>query len=226
MDGRGGSRHANVWRGGISSDDLGWILRGKTVCAAQTHVWPVKSQVERDGPWRRLAGERCRARPPCRQDRATDGWKESSMSIIARPARLVLSAGLAALVAGAEATAVGMQDRAPAVAPVTGFASVRGVVADRFGGPLPGVDVILTNDQSGERRTAKTAADASFEFVNLPGGTYLLEASRDGFARAYRDVTLKDDETSAQAMTMQVATLEETLRVVSGREPVPGSDGS
>jgi TonB family protein len=148
------------------------------------------------------------------------------MSIIARPARLVLSAGLAALVAGAEATAVGMQDRAPAVAPVTGFASVRGVVADRFGGPLPGVDVILTNDQSGERRTAKTAADASFEFVNLPGGTYLLEASRDGFARAYRDVTLKDDETSAQAMTMQVATLEETLRVVSGREPVPGSDGS
>ena len=148
------------------------------------------------------------------------------MSIIARPACLLLSAGVAAFVAGVDAKLVG-QDRAPAVvAPVTGFASVRGVVADRFGGPLSGVDVILTNDQNGERRTAKTAVDASFEFGNLPGGTYLLEASRDGFARAYRDVTLKDDATSTQAMTMQVATLEETLRVVSGREPVPESDGN
>lgn len=163
------------------------------------------------------------------------------MSIIARPACVMLSAGLAAFLSGADAMAVafgggrvgteraaspGLQSRTPAVAPVTGFASVRGVVADRFGGPLTGVDVLLTNDQSGERRTAKTAADASFEFVNLPGGTYSLEASRDGFARAYRDVTLKDDETSTQAMTMQVGTLEETLRVVSGRESVPGSGGS
>jgi TonB family protein len=161
------------------------------------------------------------------------------MSIIAGPVCLMLSAGLAALAVGADAMAVGfggnhfaaesaassgLQNRAAAVAPVTGFASVRGVVADRFGGPLSGVDVVLTNDQSGERRTARTAADASFEFANLPGGTYSLETSRDGFARAYRDVTLKDDETSTQAMTMQVGTLEETLRVVSGQEPAPRSD--
>lgn len=147
------------------------------------------------------------------------------MAIIARPACLMLSAGLAALVAGVDA-APRFQNQASAVAPVTGYASVRGAVADRFGGPLSGVDVLLINDQSGERRTAKSAADATFEFVNLPGGTYSLEASRDGFARAYRDVTLKDDETSPQAMTMQVANLEETLRVVAGREPAPGSDGS
>jgi TonB family protein len=163
------------------------------------------------------------------------------MPIITGPARLMLSAGLAALVARADPMAVGIgvdrfgtqrtaapavQDPAPAVAPVAGFASVRGVAADRFGGPLSGVDVLLTNDQSGERRTAKTAADATFEFLNLPGGTYSLEASRDGFARAFRDVTLKDDETSIQTMTLQVGNLEETLRVVSGRELAPGSDGS
>ena len=147
------------------------------------------------------------------------------MAILARPACLMLSAGLVALVAGVDAVPR-FQNRPPAVVPVTGFASVRGAVADRFGGPLSGVDVLLTNDQSGERRTAKSGADATFEFVNLPGGTYSLEASRDGFARAYRDVTLKDEETSTQTMTMQVANLEESLRVVAGREPAPGSDGS
>jgi len=160
---------------------------------------------------------------------------------MSKPARLMLVAGLAAFVVGADAMAVGaglaqsgsgrttpgqVQDREPVGAPITGFASVRGVVADRFGGPLSGVDVLLANDASGERRTAKTAADATFEFVNLPGGSYSLEVSRDGFARTYRSVTLKDEEASTQTLTMQVGNLEETLRVVAGREPAPGPDGT
>jgi TonB family protein len=153
----------------------------------------------------------------------------------------MLSAGLAVFVAGADVMAVTagldqsgsgrnaprqVQEPEPVVASATGFASVRGVVADRFGGPLSGVDVLLANDASGERRTAKTAADATFEFVNLPGGSYSLEVSRDGFARTYRSVTLKDEEASTQTLTMQVGNLEETLRVVTGREPAAGSDGA
>ena len=161
------------------------------------------------------------------------------MSINARPARLMLSAGLVAFLAGADVVTViagsdqsgsgntprQVQDREPVVTPPAGFASVRGAVADRFGGPLSGVDVLLANDASGERRTAKTAADATFEFVNLPGGSYSLEVSRDGFARTYRNLTLKDEETSTQTLTMQVGNLEETLRVVAGREPAP-SEGA
>ena len=113
------------------------------------------------------------------------------------------------------------QVRPAAVKPVVGFATVRGSVADRFGGPLSGVDVVLTNDASGERRTSKTAADATFEFANLPGGQYSLEVWREGFARSYRDVRLRDEEHSTQTLTMQVDDIKETLRVVAGKEPPP-----
>jgi TonB family protein len=189
---------------------------------------------------------------PCSSSRKMEGWEELvAMSTNAHPTCVMLLAALAAFLAGADAVALHVgtdqlnlsrrqvsaptdvnaaayrqANQAAAVPPVIGFASVRGSVVDRFGGPLSGADVVLVNDASGERRSAKTAADATFEFGNLPSGSYSVEVSRDGFAPAYRNVMLKDDETSMQTLTMQVGNLEETLRVVAGREPAPGGDGN
>jgi TonB family protein len=130
-----------------------------------------------------------------------------------RPLRLALALLAAAAPAAAPVRA---QEPSAVVTPVQAFASLRGSVADRFGGPLSGVEVVLSHDATGERRSTKTAADATFEFTNLPGGRYSLEASRPGFARAFRDVTLMDEEHGTQAMTLQVADIDEMLRIVSG----------
>jgi TonB family protein len=143
------------------------------------------------------------------------------MRMIARtvsgtPSPLALIGAVAMLAAAVAASPAEAQERSAVVTPVEAFASIRGAVADRFGGPLSGVDVVLRHDTTGERRTTKTAADATFEFINLPGGRYSLEASRSGFARAFREVTLMDQEQATQTVTLQVGDIEETLRIVSG----------
>lgn len=65
--------------------------------------------------------------------------------------------------------------------------SVRGIVVDPSGLPLPGVTVTLK--QSGDETAATTTTDdtGSYTFEDLNPGRYDLGASLDGFTRAERD---------------------------------------
>lgn len=97
-----------------------------------------------------------------------------------------------------------------------GFSSLTGTVSDRLGGQMSGVTVTLTHSESGARRTTTTAPDGTFELANLPGGGYALLLSREGFARTYLGLELDDNERATQTMTMQVDSVVDTVRVVSG----------
>ena len=58
---------------------------------------------------------------------------------------------------------------------------ITGTVTDTSGGVLADTSVTLIGDQTTLTRTQKTNSSGSFEFVNLPIGTYTLTFSHEGF---------------------------------------------
>jgi outer membrane receptor protein involved in Fe transport len=60
------------------------------------------------------------------------------------------------------------------------FGSIRGVVTDDQGEPLPGVTVTATNDETGRSRTVVTNADGIYIAGQLEPGIYTLVAEMDG----------------------------------------------
>ncbi len=66
-----------------------------------------------------------------------------------------------------------------------GTASISGKVLSSTGGtPLARARIVLASAALSEARVALSAADGSFQFAHLPGGTYSLSASRTGYASA------------------------------------------
>ncbi|HMD16029.1 MAG TPA: carboxypeptidase-like regulatory domain-containing protein, partial [Terriglobales bacterium] len=58
---------------------------------------------------------------------------------------------------------------------------ITGSVADKTGSVLPNTEVTAVEDQTTLTRTQKTNANGSYDFVNLPIGTYTLTFTHDGF---------------------------------------------
>ena len=61
---------------------------------------------------------------------------------------------------------------------------ITGTVTDKTGGVLPETVVTIVGDQTKLTRTQKTNANGSYDFVNLPIGTYTLSFTHDGFQSA------------------------------------------
>jgi hypothetical protein len=65
------------------------------------------------------------------------------------------------------------------------YATIRGVVTDPTGAVIPGAAVTVTNTGTGISKTATSARDGSYEFIQLPApSTYDLKCEKSGF-RAY-----------------------------------------
>jgi hypothetical protein len=69
-------------------------------------------------------------------------------------------------------------------------ATVSGMIKDQTGGVLPGVDVVVTNTNTGLTRSGVTDANGYFTIPGLPPGTYETRASLAGFGTAVERVTL------------------------------------
>src|ERR1051326_2878873 len=61
---------------------------------------------------------------------------------------------------------------------------ISGTVKDDSGAVVPGVEITVTQTETGARRTAMTDETGSYILPNLPLGPYRLEASKPGF-RSY-----------------------------------------
>jgi hypothetical protein len=91
-----------------------------------------------------------------------------------------------------------------------------GTAADAEGTPLPGVTVQATNTETGLVQVQVTDELGFYRILNLPTGTYRVEASLDGFVTAVAEsVRLLLGSTPTINFTMQSATTSETITVTA-----------
>jgi outer membrane receptor protein involved in Fe transport len=61
------------------------------------------------------------------------------------------------------------------------YGSITGTITDSSGGTVPGVTVTITNEDTGLEMFGVTDPTGSYTIRNVPGGTYTLKASLQGF---------------------------------------------
>ena len=97
-----------------------------------------------------------------------------------------------------------------------GTSEMRGKVTDAQGAVLPGVNVTLTNQATGNVRETISGADGSFIASGLVPGTYKVSAGLQGFKKFERgDLILEVGKTTSVEVQMQVGGVEETVSVTA-----------
>jgi beta-lactamase regulating signal transducer with metallopeptidase domain len=98
------------------------------------------------------------------------------------------------------------------------FGSVVGTIADAQGGAVANATLSLSNVASQSRHEVRSDETGRFEFVGLPGATYILDVAVPGFQRVRETLTLAPGQVQHRALTLQIGTLQETIRVTYGAD--------
>ena len=105
------------------------------------------------------------------------------------------------------------------VLPVAGqtfYGSVVGTVTDSSGAVVQGATTTLTNNGTGERRTATTGSDGGYRIMNLVPGTYKLEVEHAGFKRYTRDQIPVNVEAAVRVdMNLEVGEVTQSVEVTA-----------
>ena len=109
--------------------------------------------------------------------------------------------------------------------------SLSGHVLDQFGAAVEGATVTLSRENRNDESTTSTDAAGAFTFTQLDTGSYRLRATSRGFALADQEVSIKAGAESNVELTLQAASLAESVVVTSSRiagvpevvERIPGS---
>jgi hypothetical protein len=95
-----------------------------------------------------------------------------------------------------------------------GTAELRGQVVDSQKSVLPGVAVVVKNQESGLFRETVTGTDGSFHFSAMTPGLYEVEASLGGFRKySKKDIRLEVGRTATVEVEMALGGIEETVTV-------------
>lgn len=82
---------------------------------------------------------------------------------------------------------------------------ITGTVSDKTGGVLPDTRVMIVGDQTKLTRTLKSNANGSYDFVNLPIGTYTLTFTHEGFqTQRVPSIAVQADRTATVNVSMPV----------------------
>ena len=101
-----------------------------------------------------------------------------------------------------------------------GRAELRGNVTDEQGGALPGVSILITNQDTGTFREVVSSADGSFFAGQMLPGTFRVTAQLPGFASFERpDFAIGVGRTLDLDIVMTIGAIEETI-TVSGAAPL------
>ena len=97
-----------------------------------------------------------------------------------------------------------------------GTAEIGGRVLDDQGGALPGVSIVVTNEETGLFREVTSGADGSYFASQLTPGRYRISAKLTNFRTFERQgLVLAVGKTLTIDVTMALGALEETVRVVA-----------
>jgi carboxypeptidase family protein len=106
-------------------------------------------------------------------------------------------------------------------------ATMQGVVTDDQHGVLPGVTVTITNIETGAARVIVTDAAGFYRAPALPPGPYQMTADLPGFVTYKRaGLTLTTGQDSRIDLTLQVASVRETVEVVAAAPLVDVSNNT
>ncbi|HKC71686.1 MAG TPA: carboxypeptidase-like regulatory domain-containing protein, partial [Terriglobales bacterium] len=93
---------------------------------------------------------------------------------------------------------------------------ILGNVSDPTGAVLAGVNVKITNEQTGVVQSTQTDKAGHYEFPLVPVGNYRLEYEQTGFKKAIKKgLTLLVNQVITMNMTMQVGGTQEVVEVTS-----------
>ena len=96
---------------------------------------------------------------------------------------------------------------------VTG--TITGAVTDTSGAAVAGVEVRLSNTQTGLSRGAKSDEEGGFRFLVLQPGIYSLDASQAGFKAVRRDrIVVEADRSIAVPVRLEVGAVTEQFNNV------------
>src|SRR5262249_41217939 len=91
-------------------------------------------------------------------------------------------------------------------------AQISGTVKDQSGAVLPGVEVSVTQTETGLKRSVPTDETGSYVLVNLPVGPYRLEAALPGFHTYLRTgITLQVDASPVINAVLEVGQVSESV---------------
>ncbi len=91
---------------------------------------------------------------------------------------------------------------------------ITGTVTDASGGILPNTTVSIVSDQTKLSRTQTTNAGGSYDFVNLPIGSYTLTFTHDGFeTQKIPSIVVQADRTATVSATLKVGQVGTTVTV-------------
>ncbi len=95
--------------------------------------------------------------------------------------------------------------------------TVTGSVQDSTGAAIVGASVKLANTGTGAVQTATSDSSGNFQFVLLPPGNYMVEASNPGFRAFRRDgIIVEAARSLAVPVMLPVGQVTETIEVVGG----------
>jgi hypothetical protein len=93
---------------------------------------------------------------------------------------------------------------------------ITGTVTDKTGSVLPQTDVTIVGDQTKLTRTQKTNANGSYDFVNLPIGTYTLTYTHEGFqSEKIPSITVQADRTATVNATLKIGQVGTVVEVAA-----------
>jgi Carboxypeptidase regulatory-like domain/TonB dependent receptor/TonB-dependent Receptor Plug Domain len=99
-----------------------------------------------------------------------------------------------------------------------GSASIRGRILDQQQAVMPGVSIVVTHLQNGTFRETVSSSDGTYVVPGLLPGPYRVTAELSGFGKMTQDVVLEIGATRTLDLSLQVATLAESI-TVSGQAP-------
>jgi TonB family protein len=98
------------------------------------------------------------------------------------------------------------------------FATVAGSITDPTQAALPDATLAITNNGSRARNEVRSDPNGRFEFVGLPPGDYVLEASVPGFRHHRATMSLNGQQVDRD-IVMDVGAVTETVSVVDSDAP-------
>ena len=102
----------------------------------------------------------------------------------------------------------------------TDSGKISGTVKDQNGAIVPGATITVTNDRTGEERSATSNTDGLYSVPALKASTYTVTAEATGLSTKVEKVNLNVGQELAVNLALSVTGVAATVNIVSGEEVV------